>query len=78
MNIIKEYRKQKGFTQQDLATICGVSVLTVKRWESNKSVPTLHHAAKIYEVLKIPLKKLIDEYKTVKEVTDNDKTRTRE
>jgi transcriptional regulator with XRE-family HTH domain len=36
---IKEYRKQRGLTQQDLAEILGVSLPTVKRWENNKTTP---------------------------------------
>jgi len=63
MNIIKEYRNKKRLTQPELAKLCDVSLATVKRWELNKIPPTLHHAARIYKVLKIPLKQLIEEYK---------------
>lgn len=63
MNVIKEYRKAKGFSQTDLAYRCNVSLATIKRWERNTTAPTLHDAAKIYQVLRIPLTKLIEEYK---------------
>ena len=37
--IIKFYRKEKGFTQGDLAEIIGVSVQAVSKWERGKSLP---------------------------------------
>lgn len=38
---IKHYRKEKGFTQENLAEAMGVSVGAVSKWESGASVPEL-------------------------------------
>ena len=38
---IKLYRKEKGFTQEQLAEAMGVSVGAVSKWESGASVPEL-------------------------------------
>jgi transcriptional regulator with XRE-family HTH domain len=38
---IKQYRKQMGLTQKQLAMQCGVALTTVKRWESNEHKPPI-------------------------------------
>ncbi len=40
---IKDFRKKNGISQQDLATMLGVSLPTVKRWENEKNIPTDRH-----------------------------------
>ena len=39
MNRIQEYRKQKKWTQEDLARRLGVERSAVAKWESGKSQP---------------------------------------
>ena len=39
---IKHIRKKKGLTQEGFADFLGVSTKTVYRYESGKSLPTLH------------------------------------
>jgi transcriptional regulator with XRE-family HTH domain len=34
---IQQFRKEKGLSQQELATILGVSVATVSRWETGQT-----------------------------------------
>ena len=36
---VKELRKKKGWTQEDLAREIGVSLSTVQRWESKRTKP---------------------------------------
>lgn len=36
---IKENRKAKGLTQEDLAKLIGVSRVTIARWETDKTEP---------------------------------------
>jgi putative transcriptional regulator len=38
--LIKEVRKQLGFSQEDLAHKLGVSFSTINRWENKKSSPS--------------------------------------
>lgn len=40
-NKIKEYRFRLGISQQELATVCGVSRETICRIEANRSNPSL-------------------------------------
>ena len=47
----KQYRKQKGLTQQELADLLGVSNKSVSRWESGKMAPSEKNAQKLKEIL---------------------------
>jgi transcriptional regulator with XRE-family HTH domain len=47
---LKEQRKLLGFTQQSLATACGVSMATVRMWEYGMP-PTEENRKKLEEVL---------------------------
>ncbi len=38
---IKKYRKEKGFTQRELADLNGVSVQAISKWETNAGVPDI-------------------------------------
>ncbi len=42
---IKDFRRTRGLTQQDLATLLGVGVATVSRWE--KGTPPTGTAAEV-------------------------------
>jgi transcriptional regulator with XRE-family HTH domain len=66
MSIIKEYRLAKGLTQPALSVLVGVSLGMVKRWEAKSYVPTLLKGARLCKVLKLPMSKLINDYKEVK------------
>jgi len=37
---VKELRKRKGWTQEELAQVIGVSLSTVQRWERQGGKPT--------------------------------------
>ena len=50
-NIIREKRKDKGISQEELAKKCGVSRQTVNAIENNKYDPTLSLAFKLAELL---------------------------
>ena len=51
-NKIKELRKKMGFTQEKLATECGVVRQTINAIENDKYDPTLNLAFKIAKKLK--------------------------
>ena len=51
---IKRYRKEKGFTQEQLANIIGVSVMTIRRFESGTREPKIFMLEKIAAALDIP------------------------
>ncbi|WP_271754382.1 helix-turn-helix transcriptional regulator [Cohnella sp. JJ-181] len=50
-NRIKEIRKEKGISQEQLAAACSVSRQTINAIENNKYDPTLQLAFRLAEVL---------------------------
>lgn len=50
-NRIKEIRKEKGISQEQLAAACAVSRQTINAIENNKYDPTLQLAFKLAEAL---------------------------
>ena len=53
--VIKETRKQKGLTQQDLSDLTNISVRTIQRIENDKVKPTFYSLRSIGEILKVDL-----------------------
>ena len=49
---IKELREVLLITQQELADLIGVSIVTVNRWENGKYEPTMKIKRKIMELCK--------------------------
>lgn len=49
-NIIKELRKEKGLTQQDLAELAEVSRQTVNSLETGRYDPSIHLAFRISRI----------------------------
>ena len=58
INRVKDYRKGANLTQEDLASMTGVSRQTIISIEKNKIVPGLDIAMRIAESLKTPINKL--------------------
>ncbi len=57
-NTIRERRKEKGISQEELAKRCGVSRQTVNAIENNKYDPTLALAFKLAQELKTTVDEL--------------------
>ena len=55
INRVKDYRKGANLTQEDLASMTGVSRQTIISIEKNKFVPGLDIAMRIAESLKTPI-----------------------
>lgn len=58
---IKDYRQEKGFSQEKLATALGVVRQTVSKWEKELSLPDSEMLVKIAEVLGTTAADLLDE-----------------
>lgn len=56
---IKKYRKQKGFTQEELAVRLHVVRQTVSKWEQGLSVPDADVLLQMAELLEVPASKLL-------------------
>lgn len=50
---VREWRRRRFLTQQQLAEQLGVSYMTVQRWELGQSLPRLSQQKKLIEVLEI-------------------------
>ena len=48
--IIKKYREKKFLTQEDLAKLLGVSVVSINRWENGKFEPTMKCKRKLNDL----------------------------
>jgi putative transcriptional regulator len=57
-NNIKVIRKNKGFSQKELAVACSVSRQTINAIENDKYDPTLYLAFHLSVILETPLEKL--------------------
>ena len=58
-NNIKNYRKQKGYTQETLAQALNIVRQTVSKWEKGYSVPDAEMLEKLAEVLEVSVSDLL-------------------
>ena len=54
-NRVREFRKQKGLTQEQLAEVIGVSRQTINAIEKEKFDPSLPTAFKMSRLFKLPI-----------------------
>lgn len=59
-SFLKELRKEKGVTQEQLAEIFGVSGRTVSRWETGSNMPDLDVLIEIADYYNVELRELLD------------------
>lgn len=57
---LKELRKEKGITQEQLAEVFGVSSRTVSRWENGVNMPDLSLLAEIADYYNVDIREIID------------------
>ena len=57
---IKEYRKRKGLTQEQLAEAIEIDTVTVSKIETGKNYPTSTNLTKIADILSVHPKDLYD------------------
>lgn len=62
---LKEYRKQKGMTQEELAELLGVSNKSVSKWELGDGYPNKKNMIKIAKTLDLSLENLMEEEQAV-------------
>lgn len=51
MNKIKEFRKRRKISQNDIAKIMKVKQNTISQWENNTRIPNIRQGIKLAEVL---------------------------
>lgn len=64
---IKNFRKERGLTQEELAIRVNVVRQTVSKWEKGQSVPDADLLQKIAEVLEISVSQLLGEEKEMEQ-----------
>lgn len=52
---LKQAREKKKMSQEELALMLDTTQKTVSNWESDKSVPSLNHLAKIETILEVDI-----------------------
>lgn len=72
-NFLKELRKEKGITQEQLAEIMGVSGRTVSRWETASNMPDLSLLLQLAEFYKVDVGELLDGKRKEKTSDNEDK-----
>ena len=57
--MIKLYRKEKGFTQNELAELIGVSSQAVSKWETDAGMPDISQIVPLARALEVSADKLL-------------------
>ena len=58
-NLLKELRKEKGMTQEQLAEQTGVARRTVSRWETGSNLPDLDILMELSDLYEVDLRELL-------------------
>ncbi len=59
-SFLKELRKQKGLTQEQLAEKCNVSNRTVSRWENGNNMPDLDLLIELSDYYEVDLREILN------------------
>ena len=59
-SFLKELRKEKGITQEELAEVMGVSARSVSRWENGNTVPDIDLLVELAEYYDVDLRDLLN------------------
>lgn len=59
---LKELRKEKGFTQQEVADICGVKQTVYAKWENAKIKPIYENVSMLACIFDVSIDYLLSEY----------------
>lgn len=68
---LKNLRKQRGFSQEELAMRLHVVRQTISKWEKNLSVPDADTLIRLAEILEVPVSELLGEKIENEKVTND-------
>ncbi|MBQ7545220.1 MAG: helix-turn-helix transcriptional regulator [Synergistaceae bacterium] len=54
-SVLKELRRERGLSQEELGNLVGTEGNVISRWERGTSTPSLHYVHKLSEVLERPV-----------------------
>jgi len=58
MNRIKEFRKKKNLSQDDIAKIMKLKQNTISQWETGERIPSVIQALRLADILEITVESL--------------------
>lgn len=58
---IQRFRTEFGYTQEDLAELCGVDASCISRWETRKWSPSTANSVRLAKALKVSVEDLYDD-----------------
>lgn len=58
-DMIRKFRTEKGLTQKELGTLCGMADSAIRRYESGRATPKLETVQKIADALEISVSNLL-------------------
>ena len=61
---IQLFGTELGYTQEDLADLCGVDASCISRWETGKWSPSAANSLRLAQALKVSVEDLYDDGKT--------------
>lgn len=61
---IQRFRTELGYTQEDLADLCGVDASCIPRWETGKWSPSAKNTLRLAQALKVSVEDLYDNGKS--------------
>lgn len=61
---IQRFRTELGYTQEDLADLCGVDASCISRWETGKWSPSTANSVRLAKALKVSVEDLYDNGKS--------------
>ncbi len=64
MSIIREIRREKGMSQQELAKLCGVHQTAVSQWEKGRTMPDRNSLQLLSKIFGVSVDTLLGENKT--------------
>lgn len=67
MSLIRELRKEKGISQQELAKLCGVHQTAVSQWEKGRTMPDRKSLQLLSEAFEVSIDTLLGKEKTENE-----------
>lgn len=59
-NFLKELRKEKGKTQEEIAEMFGISSRSVSRWENGNTMPDLGFLVELADYYNVDIREIID------------------
>ena len=61
---LAKFRREKGLTQEDLVRMSGVAISQIRRYETNKSTPSLDAITKLVRALGVSIDEMVFEKST--------------